>query len=54
MDGHEWVLKFDEADQSCAPLVEHATMTLAAKANITVAETRPIQLARGIAVAVKR
>ncbi len=54
MDGHEWVLKFDEADQSCAPLVEHAAMTLAAKANITVAETRPIQLARGIAVAVKR
>ncbi len=55
IDGHPWVLKFNEpgeaVDQS---LVEHATMTLAAKAGIRVAETRAIALASGHALAVKR
>ena len=54
MDGAEWVLKFAEDDFSSEPLIEHAAMTLAAKAGITAAKTRPIKLARGAAVAVKR
>ena len=54
MEGVEWVLKFAEEDMSSEPLVEHAAMTLAAQAGITVAETRPIKLARGAAVVVKR
>jgi serine/threonine-protein kinase HipA len=54
IDGAQWVLKFSEDDGSSDPLIEHAAMTLAARAGITVAETRPIPLARGAAVAVKR
>lgn len=54
IDGFPWVLKFAEADMSVEPMVEHAAMTLAAKAGIRVAETRPIRLDRGVAVAVKR
>ena len=52
--GEQWVLKFSEDDFSSEPLIEHAAMTLAATAGITVAETRPVRLARGAAVAVKR
>lgn len=54
IDGCQWVLKFGDEDMPFEPLVEHAAMTLAAKAGITVAETRLIRLARGTAVAVKR
>jgi serine/threonine-protein kinase HipA len=54
MDGVEWVLKFAEEERSSEPLVEHAAMTLAAQAGITVAQTRPIQFARGVAIAIKR
>ena len=54
MEGVEWMLKFAEEDMSSEPLVEHAAMTLAAQDGITVAETRPIKLDRGAAVAVKR
>jgi serine/threonine-protein kinase HipA len=55
LDGHPWVLKFAEAGESAdTPLIEHATMTLAAKAGIRVAQTRPLKLQRGHAVAVKR
>lgn len=54
LDGAEWVLKFAEEERSPEPLIEHATMTLAARAHISVAETRPIPLARGVAVAVRR
>ena len=54
MDGAEWVLKFADDDFSSEPVWEHAAMTLAAKAGITVAQTRLIKLARGAAVAVKR
>lgn len=54
IDGAEWVLKFAEERHSYEPLVEHAAMTLAAQAGITVAETRPIPLQHGFAVAVKR
>jgi serine/threonine-protein kinase HipA len=55
MDGHEWVLKFaEEGEPVDTPLVEHATMTLAATAGIRVAETRPVPVRRGHAVAVRR
>lgn len=54
IDGTQWVLKFSEDDGSSEPLIEHAAMTLAARAEITVAETRPVRLARGAAVSVKR
>ena len=55
LDGQPWVLKFAESDELLdTPLIEHATMTLAAKAGIRVAQTRPIALHKGHAVAVKR
>ena len=54
LDGAVWVLKFAEPDRPDEPLIEHATMTLAARAGITVAQTRPVPLARGAAVAVRR
>lgn len=54
MEGAQWVIKFAEEDASSEPLIEHASMTLAALAGINVAETKPIKLARGMAVAIKR
>jgi serine/threonine-protein kinase HipA len=55
LDGHPWVLKFNEQGEALdVPLIEHATMTLAVKAGICVAETRPIALRQGHALAVKR
>ena len=50
-----WVLKFSEVGEALdMPLIEHATMTLAAKAGIRAAATRPVKLARGHAIAVRR
>ncbi len=54
IDGRQWVLKFGEGDPFDAPLVEHASMTLAARAGIEVAATRAVPLAQGHAVAVQR
>ena len=55
MDGAAWVVKFAEAgDVFDTPLIEHAAMTLAARAGIQVCETRPIALGAGHAVAVRR
>jgi serine/threonine-protein kinase HipA len=55
IDGAPWILKFAEPGEPVdMPLVEHAAMTLAARAGIQVAPTRPIALRRGHAVAVKR
>ncbi|MFO6418942.1 type II toxin-antitoxin system HipA family toxin [Hylemonella sp. W303a] len=55
IDGHPWVLKFaDAGDPNDSPLIEHATMTLAARAGISVCETRPLTLLDGHAVAVRR
>ena len=55
LDGEPWVLKFAEpGDAVDTPLVEHATLTLAALAGIRVAQTRPIALSQGHAVAIKR
>ena len=53
--GEQWVLKFSEPGETIdLPLVEHAAMTLAAKAQICVAVTQPLALVRGHAVAVRR
>jgi serine/threonine-protein kinase HipA len=55
LDDEAWVLKFSEqGDTVDTPLVEHATLSLAARAQISVAQTRPIPLTRGHALAVKR
>jgi serine/threonine-protein kinase HipA len=54
LDGEQWVVKFSDGDPIDTPLVEHATMTLAAKAGIEVALTRPLRLPGGHAVAVQR
>lgn len=55
LDGHPWVIKFNETGESIdMPQVEHASLTLAAKAGIRVAQTRSIALAEGHALAVKR
>ena len=55
MRGAAWVVKFAErGDPFDSPALEHATMTLAARAGITVCETRLIPLASGHAVAVRR
>ena len=54
IDGIEWVLKFFHNEPVDVPLVEHASMTLAAKAGICVAETMPVHLMGETAVAVKR
>ncbi|MDP1902271.1 MAG: HipA domain-containing protein [Rubrivivax sp.] len=53
--GEQWVLKFSEPGEYIdMPLIEHAAMTLAARAHIRVAATQPIGLVKGHAVAVKR
>src|SRR4030081_3439420 len=50
----QWVIKFADGDPADTPLIEHATMTLARKASIRVAETMPVRLTHGHAVAIKR
>jgi serine/threonine-protein kinase HipA len=52
--GEQWVIKFADGEPIDTPLVEHATMTLAASARIRVAATRPIRLTHGHAVAIQR
>ena len=52
--GEQWVIKFSDGDPADTPLIEHAAMTLAAKASIRVAQTMPVRLTHGHAVAVKR
>ena len=54
IDGSEWVLKFFCGEPIDGPLVEHASMTLAAKAGIRAAETRVVPLRGEHAVAVRR
>lgn len=59
LDGRQWVLKFSEPGEPLdMPLIEHAAMTLAAKAGVRVAPTLPIPLpkgrAAGHAVAIER
>lgn len=54
IDGASWVVKFSDGEPTDTPLIEHASMTLAHKARICVAATRPIRLALGHAVAIER
>jgi serine/threonine-protein kinase HipA len=52
--GVEWIIKFFDGEPTDVPLIEHASMTLAARAGIRVAETRVIALNGENAVAVRR
>ena len=52
--GEQWVIKFSAGDPADTPLIEHASMTLAAKARINVAQTMKVRLEDGHAVAIKR
>jgi serine/threonine-protein kinase HipA len=52
--GHQWVIKFSDGDPADTPLIEHATMTLAQKAGIRTAQTMPVRLTHGHAVAISR
>jgi serine/threonine-protein kinase HipA len=54
IDGVQWIIKFFDNEPIDVPLVEHASMTLARSAGITVAETRPVPLAGENALAVRR
>ncbi len=54
IDGQQWVIKFFSNDPIDTPLVEHATMTLARSAGISVAETRVVKLPGEHAIAVRR
>ena len=50
----QWVIKFSDGDPADTPLIEHAAMTLAQRAGIRVAQTMPVRLTHGHAVAIKR
>lgn len=54
IDGAQWVIKFFNNESVDAPLVEHATLTLAALAGITVAATQVLSLSGLHAVAILR
>ena len=54
IDGCEWLIKFFNNEPVDVPLIEHASMTLAAQAGIRVAETRVVPLAGEHALAVRR
>lgn len=52
--GEQWVIKFDDGEPTDTPLIEHASMLLAKKANIRVASTRAVRLIHGHAVIIQR
>lgn len=52
--GEQWVIKFFNNEPVDTPLIEHATMTLAKRAGITVADTQLIHLAGTHALAIRR
>jgi serine/threonine-protein kinase HipA len=54
IEGTQWVIKFADGEPTDTPLIEHASMTLAAKAGIRVSQTMPVPLSVGHAVAIKR
>jgi serine/threonine-protein kinase HipA len=54
IDGEEWIIKFFAGEPIDAPLIEHASMTLALKAGIRAAETRVVPLLGENAVIVRR
>ena len=54
VSGEQWVVKFFNGEPIDTPLVEHATMTLASHAGITVAQTQVIRLTGANAIAIRR
>ena len=54
IEGEQWVIKFFNNEYVDAPLIEHATMTLAAQAGINVAQTQVIHLMAANALAIRR
>jgi serine/threonine-protein kinase HipA len=54
IDGEQWVIKFFNGEPVDSPLVEHASMTLAAKAGINVAQTKVIAVAGLNAIVIRR
>ena len=54
IDAQQWVIKFFNDEPVDAPLIEHATMTLATKAGIRVARTQVVRLLDGHALAILR
>ena len=54
IDGLQWIIKFFNNEPVDTPLIEHATMTLARRAGITVALTQVIALTGTNALAVRR
>jgi serine/threonine-protein kinase HipA len=55
LDGQQWVVKFSEPGEALdVPLIEHAAMSLSSLAGIRAAQTMPVPLKRGHAVAVRR
>jgi serine/threonine-protein kinase HipA len=54
IDGHPWLVKFSEGEPEDTPLIEHATMSLAACCGIDAAPTRAIAVDGRHAVAVRR
>ena len=54
IDGAQWVIKFFNNEPLDTPLVEHATMTLAQRAGIVVAQTQVVSLLDANAVAIRR
>lgn len=54
IDGESWIVKFADGDPVDTPLIEHASMTLLGAAKIRAAETMPIKLIDGHAIAIMR
>ena len=54
LDGGQWVIKFSDGEPADTPLIEHATMSLAQKAQIRSAPTLAVRLTAGHAVAISR
>jgi serine/threonine-protein kinase HipA len=54
MGGVQWVIKFFDGEPIDVPLIEHASMSLAKLADITVAETQVVPLIGENALAVRR
>lgn len=54
IEGQEWVIKFFNNEPVDTPLIEHASMTLARRADIVTADTQVIRLKDGNALAVRR
>ncbi|MEJ8849281.1 HipA domain-containing protein [Variovorax rhizosphaerae] len=54
IDGEQWAIKFFNNEPVDTPLIEHATMTLAQRAGITVATTQVIRLSAEHAIAIRR